>query len=86
MVQEAFNNIVKHSKATAAQVVIKDDKDRIRITIKDNGKGFDHEMTVVKSKSLGLKTMHERIISIGGTFKINNTNPGTQIEITLPKK
>ncbi len=87
VVQEAFNNIVKHAKATAAKLDISDKQHNILISIKDNGQGFDHEVKVAKSRSLGLKTMHERIVSIGGTFKITrNPGPGMQIEILIPKK
>ena len=85
-IQEAFNNIVKHANATAANINVTSTPTNVNILIQDNGKGFDHELTVVKSKSLGLRTMNERITSIGGKFQIKKgTNEGTIIEITIPK-
>ena len=85
-VQEALNNIVKHAEATAAQVQIKQEGKEILVTIRDNGKGFDAEIAVAKMKSLGLKTMNERIQSLGGQFKIEGNDPqGTVIHIRLPQ-
>lgn len=85
-VQEALSNIVKHARATAAKVSVKKDDQSIKIKIQDNGNGFDHELAVVTSKSLGLRTMHERISAIGGKliFGKNNTS-GTVVEIVVPK-
>jgi signal transduction histidine kinase len=85
-VQEALNNIVKHAAASAAQVQLKKDEKEILLTIRDNGKGFDTELAVAKMKSLGLKTMNERIQSLGGQFRIEPNEPqGTVIRIRLPQ-
>ena len=84
-IQEAFNNIVKHSEATAAKISIQKVDKSLIINIQDNGKGFDHELAVVTSKSLGLRTMFERITSIGGKLKIENgVTKGTMILIRVP--
>ncbi len=86
-IQEALNNVMKHSEATAAKVSIKSLPNEIIITVQDNGKGFDLEWAVVKSKSLGLRTMNERIASLGGKLKITPNQPkGTIIELNIPKK
>jgi signal transduction histidine kinase len=86
-VQEALSNIVKHAEASAAKVTIRQEAGGIFLKIQDNGKGFDHELAVVKSKSLGLRTMYERISSIGGKLKIEKGAPkGTVIEIQIPAK
>ncbi|MFT6333806.1 MAG: signal transduction histidine kinase [Saprospiraceae bacterium] len=87
VIQEAFNNILKHSEATAAKIDINLDQKDINISIRDNGKGFDHELTISKTRSLGLKTMNERILAIGGKFNISkNTPKGTLLKITIPRK
>ncbi len=84
-IQEAFNNIVKHSEATAAKISVQKVDKSLIINIKDNGKGFDHELAVVTSKSLGLRTMFERITSIGGKLKIEKgVTKGTMILIRVP--
>ena len=54
--------------------------------IADNGKGYDHGSALIKSKSLGLRTMQERISSIGGRLKTNQNIPsGTILTFTIPK-
>ena len=84
-IQEALSNIVKHAKASAAKVSIQARQDKIMVTIQDNGIGFDHELAIIHSKSLGLRTMHERISAIGGKFKVEKGAPkGTIIEIKIP--
>lgn len=84
-IQEALNNIVKHANATAAKINIENLADHVLITVLDNGEGFDYELAVVKSKSLGLKTMFERLSSIGGKMKISTNEPsGTKVEFKIP--
>lgn len=86
VIQEALNNIVKHAAASAAKISIQPTGNEVRITVQDNGKGFDHEIALVTSKSLGLRTMYERIASIGGKLKIEPGSPrGTHIEIRIPQ-
>lgn len=86
-VQEALNNVVKHADATAAKISIETQEKEVIITVLDNGKGFDYEMAVVKSKSLGLKTMFERLASVGGKMKIEASEPsGTKVEFRIPQK
>lgn len=84
-IQEALSNIVKHSKATAAKVTIEAAEDESIIKIQDNGQGFDHELAMITSKSLGLRTMQERIANIGGKFRIESQpSSGTTIYIAIP--
>jgi signal transduction histidine kinase len=85
-IQEALNNIVKHANATAAKVIIENKEKETLITILDNGQGFDHELAIAKSKSLGLKTMYERLASIDGKMKIMKNEPsGTKVEFKILK-
>jgi len=84
-VQEALNNVVKHSQATAVKVVCEIDEREILITVKDNGKGFDNKVKNSPAKNLGLRTMSERIASIGGKINISSApSKGTTIEMHVP--
>jgi len=84
-VQEALSNMVKHSEATAGKVTIKKLNDEVSIVVQDNGIGFNQEVQMVISKSLGLRTMNERISSLGGNLKIKRgANRGTIVEIIIP--
>lgn len=87
VIQEAINNIVKHSGASAAKLIMHLEKNNLNVKILDNGKGFDQELTYVKSKSLGLRTMKERVENIEGLFKIYSNEPqGTVVEFSIPIK
>ncbi|MDW3646382.1 MAG: tetratricopeptide repeat protein [Bacteroidia bacterium] len=85
-VQEALSNIIKHAEATAAKVSAELKDNEVLIQIRDNGKGFDHELEIVTSKSLGLRTMFERISAIGGKLKIEkgNNGKGSNLSISIP--
>lgn len=84
-VQEALSNIIKHAGASAAKVTMHRTGNTVFLKIQDNGKGFDHELAVVSSKSLGLRTMYERISSVDGQYSIGKGSPkGTVIDIRLP--
>ena len=84
-VQEAFENILRHSNASQASVELFTEEDQIRLVIQDNGKGFKTEK--IKKDRLGIRGMRERIEMLGGTFDINSEpNKGTEIEIRLEMK
>jgi signal transduction histidine kinase len=84
-VQEALSNIVKHAKPTAAKVSISKNPDSIIITVQDNGKGFDHELAFVKSKSMGLRTMAERISLIAGKINFETgSSEGSIVKCVVP--
>lgn len=86
-VQEALSNVVKHADATSAKVTISRDATFVNVIVQDNGKGFDYELAVARSRSLGLRTMFERISSTGGKFSIKSTpGAGTKIQVRVPIK
>ena len=86
VIQEGLNNIIKHAEATAAKVTIVEKGNELVIEIVDNGKGYDHGSALIKSKSLGLRTMQERVSSMGGRLKTEQNVPsGTALTFTIPK-
>ena len=86
IVQEAFNNIVQHSGATACTVALSAGSGLLRLVVEDNGRGlgpFPRPADV--RQGLGLIGMRERAQGLGGTFHIENaTTDGTRISVTLP--
>jgi signal transduction histidine kinase len=86
IVQEAFNNIVQHSGATACTVSLSAGEGALRLVIEDNGRGFGPFPRPADTRQgLGLIGMRERAQALGGTFLIANAlNGGTQISVTLP--
>jgi signal transduction histidine kinase len=87
IIQEALNNITKHSKATHVNINM-DYKDKSAyILVRDNGVGFD--MDAVQNRigrvSLGLAGMAERAALLGGTVEIRSRpNYGTEVEAIVP--
>jgi len=90
IVQEAINNIVKHSGATEAGIEIKHDVARLAVTIRDNGKGFSTEAGTPQQsvrRGFGLIGMEERVRLLKGEFAIQSSpGQGTRIEIHLPRE
>ena len=84
IIQEITNNIIKHSGATNATIVINYINDIIAIDIEDNGVGFDVKST--KSKNgVGLNLIKSRIKTLKGKFDISSTKKtGTKIHIEVP--
>lgn len=84
VVQEAINNILKHSSADEASVIVRLKKDNINAIIWDNGKGFSN-INRDDLGGLGFLGMKERVDSLGGEIKIESQpNEETIIRIKIP--
>ncbi len=81
--QEAMHNIVKHAKATYVNVSLQQSDHCTRLIISDNGVGFD--TTKEFTGHLGLKSMRERTLGLGGSFEVvSSPNQGTTLKIEVP--
>jgi two-component system NarL family sensor kinase len=85
VVQEALTNIERHAHASEVTLTLMSRPQALRLTISDNGRGFDVEALAAQPRSgLGLTSMRERIETLGGMFVIRVGLQGTCIEIVLP--
>jgi two-component system sensor histidine kinase DegS len=85
-VQELLGNIARHGQATIAKVQIDLGTDVLRVSVNDNGKGFDAE-TLKESNNLGLKLIRERAEILGGNFEIDSSvGAGARISFSVPTK
>ena len=88
LIREALSNIRQHSEAQAVHITIAIDADGVRAEIRDDGKGFDPEHTLVtaaRAGRLGLVGMHERVRMLGGVTQIDSRpGAGTVISAALP--
>jgi len=88
IVQEALNNIRRHAQASEAQVVVEFGEDRTKVTISDNGRGFELSGGVddlPRSGKLGLAGMQERARLLGGTIELNSIlGKGTTLIVEVP--
>lgn len=84
IIDEFLNNIIKHSKATQAQIALKESNGNLEISIFDNGKGFNPKI-LKKDSGLGLKQIEARINKMEGVFNIKSSpEEGTHIYISVP--
>jgi two-component system sensor kinase FixL len=82
--QEALHNVVKHSGARAARVELCKEGGELRLTIADNGVGFDPEAKRANG-SLGLVSMSERARFAHGRLSIDSrAEKGTRVETRVP--
>lgn len=85
VVQEAFNNIIKHSKSKHVRLNMHISDIEIKLSISDDGIGFDVDKTIESPLGYGLYNMKERIDIVGGTLLIESeVSKGTTINIRIP--
>jgi NarL family two-component system sensor histidine kinase LiaS len=85
--QEALANIARHSKATRVDVSLAWEEDQVKLTLSDNGQGFNPDSD--RSKGLGLRSMRERVEALGGDLSVTSQpEGGTQVMVRcgIPQK
>jgi PAS domain S-box-containing protein len=82
IVQEQLKNIIKHSRATSANISIQTTGNLVTLEIKDNGKGFDPQQT---RQGIGLANIHERTQFYNGTVDIDaSAGKGCTLHVAIP--
>jgi PAS domain S-box-containing protein len=88
IVQESLNNVLKHSGAREARVMIRKSSRGVTLKVMDNGKGFESagiSETRGKRQGLGLVGMRERALAVGGKFLVlSRPGKGTRVHVHLP--
>jgi len=81
--QESLTNVRKHAEATKVSVAFAYEESAVRVTVRDNGRGFSPEATA--DGGFGLISMRERVRLLGGTLEVHSEpGGGALIEATLP--
>ena len=79
--QEGLTNALRHACAGEVRLALRDDEDRLRLEVVDDGDGFDPK----GPRGLGLIVMRERAQSVGGVLQIDSApGAGTRITLHLP--
>jgi PAS domain S-box-containing protein len=90
VVQEALNNIGKHSGADFVKIELTGSRDRILLKIEDNGCGFDVQKTLENNQALqgfGMLGMKERVEICKGSFQVQSEpGKGTILSASIPAK
>ena len=84
IVQEALNNVAKHSRATEVVINVVEKEEKLTLEIKDNGVGFDIDEKK-STESFGLMGMNERVFLLDGELTIKSEmKSGTTIKVSMP--
>jgi two-component system, NarL family, sensor kinase len=84
IIQESFNNIIKHAEADSARLALHYNTVKLIVTIRDDGMGFDATLAGANRKA-GLKNMETRIKTLKGEMHISSQpGKGTVLSFTIP--
>jgi len=85
IILEVIHNALKHSQASALDLHIKNENNRLVVEIADNGSGFEYNIVSKTGSGLGLKNIVSRVEMLKGDFYID-TQPGegTKYRIAIP--
>jgi PAS domain S-box-containing protein len=85
VIQEALSNVVRHSGAHRARLSVGADDGSVYVLVEDDGRGFSEPRVRARGGGMGLLSMQERVVMIGGRVVVD-TSPGegTRIHIHVP--
>ena len=85
--QGALTNTVAHAQAKSIQVLLAESRDGVRLTITDDGIGFDAARAAKEHVSWGLVIMRERAEAVGATLTVETApGKGTKICVAIPRE
>ena len=83
-IQELISNAHRHSQAIQVWVQIDATEEDVKVSVDDNGKGFEPE-TIKETSGMGLKVIRDRVDMIGGQMVIDSTaGKGTRVSFEIP--
>ncbi|GAA3397141.1 GAF domain-containing sensor histidine kinase [Streptomyces roseoviridis] len=83
--QEALHNALRHSDAALVSVSLRRNGPGARLTVTDDGRGFDPATVRTAGRHLGLVSMRDRAAGVGGTLTVTSApGRGTTIEMEVP--
>jgi signal transduction histidine kinase len=80
--REAFSNVQRHAGASKVTLAIRRDRGLTRISVADNGRGFDSARA---SSGSGLAGLRERLELLGGSLRIESTPRGVRLSAEVPE-
>jgi signal transduction histidine kinase len=80
IVAEAVRNVVRHADATTCTITVAVAGDDLVVTVDDDGTGIPATPT----SGIGLASMHERAIGVGGTLDVHRLDRGTRVAVRVP--
>ena len=88
IVQEALTNAARHANATGIEVSLERYDNKVTLRVTDRGQGFhtsDVEATAQSAATIGLASIRERALMLGGDCKIHSERgKGTTVQVSIP--
>ena len=85
VMQESLSNVIRHSQSKQAWVRIALDPHSLRLSIRDEGRGFEQTArTGATPSGVGIEGMRGRLRSLGGTLDLQSGPHGTEVLATVP--
>jgi signal transduction histidine kinase len=84
ILQEALTNVARHSGAKKVSIIFTRLATALKVTVIDDGCGFDAEAVAASSYRLGIRNMRERAAMLGGTVRFTSQGKGTRILVQIP--
>ena len=86
IIQEALTNMFRHSGARNGSVSVSEKNGQIVVLVSDDGKGIEEQVIQLRPESVGVGIggMRQRVMELGGRFRLANANPGTIVEVVIP--
>ena len=84
LTREAMSNVARHAEATKVLVNVEDRREWLRLSIIDDGRGFDTSAGQ-RPGHHGLTNMHARAESLGGSLAIHSDDDGTRVVFEMPR-
>jgi|HubBroStandDraft_5_1064220.scaffolds.fasta_scaffold53707_2 PAS domain S-box-containing protein len=81
IIQEALTNVYRHSGSEDARIDISQEIDRVRLRIRDFGKGIG---PAAGTTGVGISGMKERVRQLNGELRVSRAEPGTLVEAIIP--
>ena len=87
IVQEALNNVFRHSGARNTWVALQQRDGELLVTVRDNGKGISTSVVECRPDSIGVGIggMRQRVKEFGGELHLENCNPGMLVHVRIPE-
>lgn len=82
--QEAVRNALRHALAESIHIRLIYEVDALRLSIRDDGRGFQVDEAAARTGHFGIAVMQERARKLGGTLRLHSDISGSEVEATVP--
>ena len=84
--EEALLNVRKHATATRVQVAVAADERRLRLTVDDDGVGWEATTAPAEGQGLGLAYIRDRVAGFGGAIRTERSRlGGARLVVEIPR-